>query len=166
VNAGAGGWAGAQVVALGSPRAAFISDIVAVGGGATLWASCSTVHAGHVFRSTNAGQTWSDCSGNLPDIPINALVVDPANVNIVYAASDNGVYKTSDAASIERFQQWTAQRDIGDLVLHEARRPLRAGTRNRGAWEVGIDALGISSSPGPPVTTGGCVPKRCRLSDR
>ena len=139
LKAGAGGWAGAQVVALGSPRAAYISDIVAVGNGVTLWASCSTIHAGHVFRSTDAGQTWSDCSGNLPDIPVNALVVDPANVNVVYAASDNGVYKTIDAGMHwSDFSNGLPNVMVGDLILHETRRLLRAGTRNRGAWEVSI----------------------------
>ena len=135
---GQGGWSNAQVQALTSPRAGFISDLV-VGDGGTLWSSCSTIHGAHVFRSTDSGLAWSDRSGNLPDLPVNALVVDPADSNSVYAATDHGVYKTADAG-----QAWTGFSNglpnviVGDLIMHEAKRLLRAGTRSRGMWEVSI----------------------------
>jgi photosystem II stability/assembly factor-like uncharacterized protein len=57
-----------------------------------------TVKTGvHVFKSTDAGVSWNDASDGLPPAPssddgyhrwlrVNALVVDPHNPNIVYAA--------------------------------------------------------------------------------
>ena len=33
---------------------------------------------GHVFESIDAGTTWKDISGNLPDVPVNDVVVTPS----------------------------------------------------------------------------------------
>ncbi|MGZ5146790.1 MAG: hypothetical protein ACXWCP_24880, partial [Burkholderiales bacterium] len=77
--------------------------------------------------------------GNLPDIPVNALVIDPANTSTLYAATDNGVYRSTDAGKkwID-FSNGLPNALVGDLILHVRRRVLRAGTRNRGCWEVSI----------------------------
>jgi photosystem II stability/assembly factor-like uncharacterized protein len=135
----ASGWANATVTSLKSPRAGFISDIVVPGSGATVWATCSTFGGAHVFRSTNGGKAWSNRSGNLPDIPVNALVVDPANTKRIYAATDNGVYRSTDAgAKWIDFSNGLPNALVGDLIFHKRLRLLRAGTRNRGCWEVQI----------------------------
>ncbi|MEO8751118.1 MAG: hypothetical protein ABI624_00405 [Casimicrobiaceae bacterium] len=139
VTAGPSGWSAAQVLALASPRAGFVSDLLGAGVGSTLWASCSVIHGGHVFRSADGGHTWDNRSGNLPDIPVNALVVDPADTNAVYAGSDNGVYRSLDAGiTWSDFSNGLPNVIIGDMILHETRRLLRAGTRNRGVWGVEI----------------------------
>jgi hypothetical protein len=136
-----GNWASAIVTTLRSPRAgAFISDIVVVGAASRdIWASCSTFNGGHVFRSTNGGSTWSDRSGNLPDIPVNAIVIDPQNPSRLFAATDHGVYQSLNAGTAwTDFSNGLPNVIVGDLILHTRRRILRAGTRNRGAWEVGL----------------------------
>src|SRR5207249_3881564 len=33
---------------------------------------------GHVFKTADAGQSWTDISGNLPDSPVNSLTIDPS----------------------------------------------------------------------------------------
>ena len=33
---------------------------------------------GHVFKTTDGGKHWQDISGNLPDVPVNSLVLDPS----------------------------------------------------------------------------------------
>ena len=35
----------------------------------------------HIFRTTNYGTTWTSIKGNLPDAPINDIIIDPANTN-------------------------------------------------------------------------------------
>src|SRR5262249_39580 len=37
---------------------------------------------GHVFKTINGGQTWTDITGNLPDIPTNSILLDPRNAII------------------------------------------------------------------------------------
>ena len=134
------GWRYAKVETLGSPRPGFISDIVVPGSPVkAVWATSSQFGGGHVFRSLNGGKTWANRSGNLPDIPVNALVVDPKNTSLIYAATDNGVYRSTDAGKkwID-FSNGLPNALVGDLILHVRRRVLRAGTRNRGCWEVSV----------------------------
>jgi hypothetical protein len=44
---------------------------------------------GHVFETWNGGQTWTDISGNLPDIASDALVIGHGRLAL---ATDSGVY--------------------------------------------------------------------------
>ena len=37
---------------------------------------------------------WKDISGNLPNIPVNAIAIDPVLANTYYAATDIGVFRT------------------------------------------------------------------------
>jgi photosystem II stability/assembly factor-like uncharacterized protein len=140
ITRAADGWKGAKVTTLASPRTGYISDLVVPGAaGAVVWATCSTFGGPHVFRSPNGGTTWSDRTGNLPDIPVNALVSDPANADHLYAATDNGVYRSTDAgATWIDFSNGLPNAMVGDLVFHARLRLLRAGTHNRGCWEVKI----------------------------
>lgn len=64
----------------------------------------STTPAGHVFRTTNRGAAWTNASGNLPDVPVNVLLIDPDNANHLFAGTDLGVFETLDAGT-----NWTQQ---------------------------------------------------------
>jgi photosystem II stability/assembly factor-like uncharacterized protein len=54
---------------------------------------------GHVFRTDNYGQDWEDISGDLPDVPTNAVVVDPDYPNHIYIGNDLGVFVSRDSGS-------------------------------------------------------------------
>src|SRR5262249_6555765 len=54
---------------------------------------------GHVFKTTTGGASWTDISGNLPNIPVNDVVVDPALANTLYIATDIGVFSTNNGGS-------------------------------------------------------------------
>ena len=45
---------------------------------------------GHVFKTTNGGQSWTDISSNLPDVPVNTIVLDPSDSNTLYVGTDVG----------------------------------------------------------------------------
>jgi hypothetical protein len=137
---GASGWGAAAVLALGVPGNGYVSDIAVSGAtGATLWVSCSRLGGGHVFRSTNGGKTWADRSATLPDMAVNALVVDPKNSKLLYAGTDRGVWRSTNAGGAwSAFNNGLPNVIVGDLLLHSAARVLRAGTRARGAWELSL----------------------------
>src|SRR5205085_8108915 len=66
--------------------------------GQTAYVTIMGFHVPHVFKTTNAGQSWSDFSGTgagaLPDSPANAVVIAPgANTSsgVVFVATDTGV---------------------------------------------------------------------------
>jgi len=50
----------------------------------------------HVLRTEDAGDTWEDISGNLPEIPVNDIIVDPDIAGRLYIANDLGVWFTDD----------------------------------------------------------------------
>jgi len=49
-----------------------------------------------VFRTTNHGTTWSDVSGDLPDAPVNEILLDPRQSSTLYVGTDVGVFVSHD----------------------------------------------------------------------
>ena len=106
-------------------------------------------HDPRVFRSTNRGTTWTSISGNLPDAPVNDLVVDPLNTGTLYAGTDLGVFVTRNLG-----QTWTALggympiQPVWDLELHQASRRLFAFTHGRSVWmlDLGTVPLAVPTS--------------------
>jgi hypothetical protein len=93
-----------------------------------------------VFRSDDAGSTWTDVSAGLPALPINAVEVDPGNASRIWVAADIGVFQSLDAgAHWNAFSNGLPNAMVGDLLFHPHARVLRAGTRNRGIWELPVD---------------------------
>jgi len=69
----------------------------------------------HIFRSEDGGDNWTNISNNLPDIPVNTIVVNLLNTNILYVGTDLGVYEsTNDGAS------WSsANTGLANVVVQE-----------------------------------------------
>ena len=62
------------------------------------------------------------------------------NGNRVWVAADLGVYQSWDGgASWADYSATLPNAFIGDLLFHPNARVLRAGTRNRGVWEIPVD---------------------------
>lgn len=97
----------------------------------------NTFTPGKVFKSTDLGQTWQNISGNLPDIPVSAIAIDPANENRIWVGSDVGVYQTEDGGT-----SWQSYRGnmpvvaIMDMVYNSTTKYLMASTHGRGMWRV------------------------------
>lgn len=53
---------------------------------------------GHVWKTTNAGVSWTDFTANLPDSPANAVVAYPG-LSSVYVATDVGVFGSATSAA-------------------------------------------------------------------
>jgi hypothetical protein len=50
----------------------------------------------HVYLTPNGGTTWLSRGAGLPDVPFNAIVIDPVNQSTIYAGCDFGVYVSTD----------------------------------------------------------------------
>jgi hypothetical protein len=126
---------------LTTPRAgAAVSDLYVHPALKRIWATSSRIGGGRVFRSDDGGTTWVDRTAGLPALPINAVEVDNADGNRVWVAADLGVYQSRDAgATWADYSNALPNCYIGDLVLQPHARVLRAGTRNRGIWEIPVD---------------------------
>jgi len=57
----------------------------------------------HIYKTTNlniAIPTWTGLDGGqIPDVPVNAFVIDPQNSNTLYAGTDIGVYRSVDGGA-------------------------------------------------------------------
>ena len=98
----------------------------------------------HVYRTTNYGSAWDDISSNLPEVPINAIIVDPENTATLYVGTDYGVYYTTDiGVSWQPLGTGLPFSAVDDLVLHNGTRVLRAATHGRSFFEFDLDQIGI-----------------------
>jgi photosystem II stability/assembly factor-like uncharacterized protein len=133
------GWANATLTRLTTPRSsAFVSDIL-VDDRSRIWVTYSTLKGGQVFSSDDGGKSWRDRSGNIPKVPVNAVSVDLAPSRAVFVGTDNGVYRSDRSGKKWReYGVGLPNAIVGDLILHVRGRRLRAGTRNRGAWEIKV----------------------------
>jgi PKD repeat protein len=91
----------------------------------------------HVFRTTDAGVTWSNISNNLPDVPILDIKVDPTDPNDIFLGSDVGVFRsTNGGATWATFNAGLPNVPIYGLAIHPVTNDLWAATYGRGVWRV------------------------------
>ena len=115
-------------------------------------------YLGHVFMTTDAGASWADISGNLPDIPADDIVVDPLQPGVLYLATDFGVfYTTNGGAAWATMANGLPRVAVLSLKLHPSRN-LFAATHGRSMWETSVSSVAavpsiISLSP-PSATAG------------
>ncbi len=55
----------------------------------------------HIYVTANGGGSWTSAGSGLPDVPFNAVLLDPVNPQVLYAGCDLGVYVSPD-----RGQTW------------------------------------------------------------
>ncbi|HZN11445.1 MAG TPA: hypothetical protein VFC61_07200, partial [Blastocatellia bacterium] len=96
---------------------------------------------GHVFATADQGQTWADISGNLPDVPVTSLAIDPTRAGVIYIGTDIGVFQTADGG-----ESWVRLANNLPAVAtfmvryHAASRSLVAATHGRGVYRLTLPA--------------------------
>jgi hypothetical protein len=132
----------------------------------------------HVLQTTDAGSSWTDITGNLPDSPADGVVVDSTS-GIVYVATDVGVYSANNIFGMAT--QWAEVGPItgsGTLpnvaitriaIFNPAGQPprLRVATYGRGVWEtplpkstapdfaISVNSADVETFPGQPANITG-----------
>lgn len=98
------------------------------------YVSVSGFASGHVFKTTNGGVQWNDVSGNLPDMPVNSLVLLPGGELDV--GTDLGVYRSSDdGATWTVFGSGLPALAVDDLAFNPNSNTLYAATHGRGMYQ-------------------------------
>jgi photosystem II stability/assembly factor-like uncharacterized protein len=108
----------------------------------TVYATFSGYRAGqqaaHVFKTTDGGETWRNISGNLPNAPVNDIVIDHANDTVIIGG-DVGVYYLKDG-----MKNW---KPVGvglplvpvlDIRLHQPTNTLYTSTFGLGMYKVDL----------------------------
>ena len=117
---------------------------------------------GHIWKTANAGAMWTDFTGNLPDSPVNAIVVYPG-LSQVYVATDVGVFgsSTSTASWTELGPNPSTDQpgflpnvSVTALAVFNSggQQLLRASTYGRGIWQFNLVItpdfqMSVSNSP-------------------
>ena len=102
--------------------------------------------APYIWKSTDFGETWQSIAGNIKLGPVNVIVEDPIDRNILYVGTDVGVYVTKDGG-----KKWdvlggnlpTAY--VQDLVIHPKENVIVIATHGRGMWA--LDAKAVNGGP-------------------
>jgi hypothetical protein len=95
-----------------------------------------------LYRSTDSGKTWTSISGNLPDSPLNVVVQDRKNRDLLIVGNDMGVWVSIDAgANWTRLQANLPTVAVHDLTIHPRESDLVLGTYGRGIFVGDISPL-------------------------
>jgi photosystem II stability/assembly factor-like uncharacterized protein len=153
-----GVWTAAAIQASPLP-ASFIWDISPLPGSpGTIVVVMSGFGISHVWQGVVPGSgaaTWTNISGTgavltpttpgrLPDIPVNALVIEPGMATTMYIGTDVGVFVTTNGGTTwGQLSQGLPNCAIFDLRLHAPSRLLRAATHGRGLWERQLDVASM-----------------------
>ncbi|MBL8189457.1 MAG: hypothetical protein JNK38_15715 [Acidobacteria bacterium] len=117
----------------------------------TAYATYSTFGGSHVWKTTNAGESWSPIDGSggsgIPDIPVHCIVIDPSNTARLYVGTDLGVFVSLDGGAT-----WTVENTGFANVVTETLAlnvvngvtALYAFTHGRGAFKVTANMNGCN----------------------
>jgi hypothetical protein len=104
---------------------------------------------GHVFQVTCTtfcnSFTWKNKTGNLPNIPVNSIAVNPNVPKQVFAGTDWGLYYTDDITAESpnwlHFQNGLPNTMIWDMSIDRGATTLALFTRSRGAWAIPLPTV-------------------------
>jgi hypothetical protein len=97
---------------------------------------------GHIFHTTNAlnglAATWTDISANLPDIPVNAITIDPTTTPAtLYIGTDIGVFRSeNDGTSWEYINNGHPNVAVFGLERNPSTGQILSATHGRGMFEL------------------------------
>ena len=98
-----------------------------------------------VYKSTNKGNSWTDISGSLPNIPIMDIVFDLSSNEGIYIATNAGVYFMDGPSSDWIFYGEGLPENVSIEEIEIYQDPderelsrLRVGTYGRGLWECNL----------------------------
>ena len=118
---------------------------------------------GHVFATTDGGKHFRNATANLPDVPVNSVVIDPSDSKIIYVGTDVGVFVSTNAgrhyfklgSGMPKVATWQLDYDATNGIL-------AAGTHGRAVYTLAnrgaSAALVVSKADsGKPVGPGSTI---------
>jgi len=96
----------------------------------------------YLFKTTDYGNTWTRITTGLSNKPLNVIIEDPVNSQLLFVGNDEGVF-----VSINGGNQWSFLKGnmpmvpVHDLVIHPREKDLVVGTYGRGIFIADISCL-------------------------
>lgn len=100
---------------------------------------------GHIFETVNGGLSWSDMSGDLPNVPVNSIIQDDAGPDSFWAGTWLGVFRTDNHGANWVRHTSVPAAAVVEMTLDPVNRIVYAATHGRGIWK-----LTDPSASGPP----------------
>jgi photosystem II stability/assembly factor-like uncharacterized protein len=105
-----------------------------------------------VFQSTNGGETWTNISLGLPNLPIMSIVHQRSitDRNVLFVGTDVGVYMKDGINPWVSFNNGLPNVVVTEVEIFYGNQPnkLRVGTYGRGLWETEIATpVSVGDSP-------------------
>lgn len=122
--------------------------------GKTAYVAVEGFGVSHLWKTTDAGQSWTDLTNNLPDAPADSIAIDPDNPDVLYLGTDVGAF-----VSLNNGATWdilgtnlpnvpvTKMRVFGSNAAPP--KMIRVSTYGRGVWQLILPAVAPADlSPG------------------
>ena len=97
---------------------------------------------GYLYVSEDYGKNWASIATGLPNEPVNVILEDPTDENIIYAGGLRGVY-----ISMNRGKTWAylgnnmPSAAVADLEIHEGTMDLVVATHGRGIYKINLSPI-------------------------
>jgi photosystem II stability/assembly factor-like uncharacterized protein len=128
---------GANWITIASPAGVIINSIYGVPNTNVVYATVSSYTAGKkVYKSTDNGSSWSDISGDLPNIIMYKIILDPNKSNeTIYLATELGLYfKDNTTTNWVKLGSGLPNVRISDIEISKDNGNVYIGTFGRGMW--------------------------------
>ncbi|MCK5776283.1 MAG: hypothetical protein KAH25_08905 [Bacteroidales bacterium] len=101
----------------------------------------------HVYKSIDLGANWTSISGNLPELPVNQLVVDPQDSDELIVGTDAGIFMTVDGGeNWENINGNLPMVPIVELKLIPATKDLYAATYGVSTHKINLNDVNVGFS--------------------
>ena len=93
-----------------------------------------------IFRTDDLGQSWTDITGNLPNVPVHTLIVLPFDTSRFWIGTDIGLFESPDNGATWAY----ANSGIPAVAIKKLKivgQEIVAATHGRGIWSVHLDEL-------------------------
>ena len=96
----------------------------------------------YVYMSNDYGKSWKNIGETIPASPVNVILEDPENENLLFVGTDNGLYVSFNMGeSWELFTNGMPAVAVHDLVIQPAAKDLLVGTHGRSVYKTNISKL-------------------------
>ncbi len=96
----------------------------------------------YVYRSEDFGQTWTRIGEDLPAEPVNVIVEDPTNADLLFVGTDHAAYASLDGGeSFVGVAVDMANAPVHDLKIQAREKHLLVGTHGRSIYRIDISDI-------------------------
>lgn len=141
---GGGGW---ELISTNLPKNLWVSRVIASRHKANrVYASLNGYRSDdftpYIYVSNDKGATWKSISNNIPAAPVNVILEDPENENLLFVGTDNGLYiSLNGGSSWESLQNGMPYVAVHDLAIQPKAKHLLVGTHGRSIYKANIATL-------------------------